>query len=61
MKYTITIECDNAAFDPPAQEVARILRQLADQCERYDSPPQVTLFDINGNRVGKAKPTGKQP
>ena len=53
MKYTITIECDNAAFDPPAHEVARILRTLAHQCNQYDGDlPEVKLFDINGNRVG---------
>lgn len=63
----ITLLVDNAAFgityDDQAQEVGRILRDLADTLEadsryldpRYGQYP--TLRDSNGNRVGSFTPT----
>jgi hypothetical protein len=63
----ITLLVDNAAFgityDDQAQEVSRILRDLADRLEadsryldpRYGQYP--TLNDSNGNRVGSFTPT----
>ena len=49
----LTIEINNTgeAFDQPRQEIARILRELAD---RFDNgnPPEV-LRDYNGNRCGQ--------
>ena len=63
----ITLLVDNAAFgityDDQAQEVGRILRDLADRLEansryldpRYGQYP--TLNDSNGNRVGSFTPT----
>lgn len=63
MKYTIQIDCGNAAFgehlDSAGHEVARILRDLADGIEQRglnDEPRQPR--DFNGNRVGKATVTG---
>ena len=53
--YTVSINTDSAAFsDDPGAEVARILRELADQLEagRFGGPIQ--LRDYNGNTVGKA-------
>ena len=48
----LTIEINNtgAAFDDAPQEIARILRELA---ERFDNgnPPEV-LRDLNGNTCG---------
>jgi len=56
MKLTITIEMDNAAFDPPELEVARILRDVA---QRLDDGQRLSpddwfpaLRDVNGNLVG---------
>jgi hypothetical protein len=56
MKIRIEIATDNAAFaDAPSTEVARILRKLADQYEQNMAIDfGVTLFDVNGNRVGEA-------
>lgn len=60
MKLNITIELDNAAFDPSGSEAARILRELA---ERFDGQhlrwrdPQMVVRDLNGNRCGEAKVT----
>ena len=52
MKFTVEIECDNAAFaDEPYEELARILRELADDIEESCSASH-PLRDINGNRVG---------
>jgi len=57
-KFIVTMNCDNAAFgDEPESltfgcEIARILRDIADQVEcGYAMAP---LYDINGNRVGTA-------
>lgn len=56
MTITITIQCDNAAFDDghAGAEVARILRKLAarvdgDSLSDYCGS---SLHDINGNKVG---------
>ena len=47
----IEIATDNAAFKPNGRvEVARILRELADEIERGKIP--TTLRDVNGNLVG---------
>lgn len=68
MRFKLEIECDNAAFDLPADdvvgdeccnEVARILRHVASELtsETGGGPPDaytVILRDINGNKVGKA-------
>lgn len=56
MKITITIHCDNAAFDgAPEVEVYRILTSVAQRClqnsvQDLDGRP---LQDINGNSVGR--------
>ena len=56
MKYTITITCDNAAFeDDPGAEVARILRELAKRCEYEGHAAPAILRDTNGNKVGQAE------
>lgn len=55
MRVTITFSCDGAAFDEPATEIARILREIAKRAERGDDAPApgLSVFDINGNRVGQ--------
>jgi hypothetical protein len=59
--FTITIECNNAAFDGDAcgEEVARILRELASDLDGGDVEDDATffLFDLNGNRCGDAEMT----
>jgi len=59
MKATISIEMDNAAFDPHGAELARILRELADRVEgRATADGQsYNLRDANGNRVGELSVT----
>ncbi|KXS55004.1 MAG: hypothetical protein AWU57_600 [Marinobacter sp. T13-3] len=57
--FTLTIKTDNAAFEEPAQEVARMLRELADRIDRDSELPDVLpLRDLNGNRVGQAETDG---
>lgn len=61
MKLTITIDCNNAAFEDEnlGPEIAHILTELA---ERYDGPLGVfeigtapwNLHDANGNHCGEA-------
>ena len=50
----LKINTDNQAFDQEGQEVARILRGLADQVEHLDKLQecQLPLRDLNGNTVG---------
>lgn len=55
-KFTLTIECDNAAFEDAAgAEVARILRDAADDLDSHmmQEASHANLYDINGNTVGK--------
>ena len=50
----IKINTENQAFDQEGQEVARILRGLADQVDHLDKLQecQLPLRDLNGNTVG---------
>jgi hypothetical protein len=48
--FALTIDAENAAFEPePGPEVARILREIADELTSQDSG---SAMDINGNTVG---------
>jgi hypothetical protein len=56
MKFTLEIDCDNAAFeDEMASEIARILRTTAKRVA--DGEDDMRLRDVNGNTVGYAKVT----
>ena len=61
MKFIVEIDCDNAAFmnDDSApvngQELARILRDIADKAENGQNVDGITLRDINGNSVGMSQ------
>ena len=50
----LKLETDNQAFDQEGQEVARILRLLADRLENLDKLQecQLPLRDVNGHNVG---------
>jgi hypothetical protein len=60
MKFTVNIECSNDAFagGNMEEEVSRILGELSAKLavtyigssQEFDIP----LFDLNGNKVGKA-------
>ena len=53
-KFTVFIRTGNDAFQPDTrEEIARILRELADKVESGGIPPH-TLKDYNGNTVGTA-------
>ena len=62
MTLTITIKCDNAAFDNAGDEVSRILRNFANtigvrgiwEREHLDELEGM-LFDYNGNNVGSVE------
>lgn len=62
MRYKLEIEVDNAAFDDGNTgmmfELSRILHNHADEItdSAFDGVPR-TLYDINGNRVGRASMT----
>jgi hypothetical protein len=47
---TIQINNSGSAFDEPREEIARILRSIADTIENGGAV--LTLVDINGNKCG---------
>ena len=60
MKFTITMDCNNAAFDgSPEDECARIIRdELLPRV--HCSLAKMFLHDVNGNVVGYAAFTGRR-
>ena len=57
MRYTLTVEMDNVAFDnDPGSELARILREAANRVEGFGFQHKdhaSPLRDVNGNKVGQ--------
>lgn len=55
--FTLTIRCDNAAFEPsPEAELTRILHEWADKIESGEWIEKYrTVRDANGNDVGRIK------
>jgi hypothetical protein len=52
VKFRLTIDCDNAAFDPdPAEEVSRILEGLV-EVVFVDRDYKHHVMDTNGNTCG---------
>jgi hypothetical protein len=56
-KFELNINCRDDAFQPDARpEVARILRDIADQLDRGETAAFYrTILDINVNDVGRFK------
>jgi hypothetical protein len=55
--FKFTIETRNAAFEDMGNEIARILRKLADKVEESELnefDAKFSLMDYNGNKVGTA-------
>ena len=49
--FKLKFETDNAAFESSTgDEAARILRQIAERLENYDTDGAV--MDANGNKIG---------
>ena len=55
MNFHLNLACDNAAFDDGncSAEIARILRDVADQIEEGILGKARDIRDINGNTVGQ--------
>lgn len=54
MRFTLTIDCGNAAFgDDPQAEIGIILEWAALRIHNMSLGESVPLRDTNGNRVGK--------
>lgn len=54
--FTLKFKCDNASFDlEPGAEIARILRDIAEQVESERTIGEIAgrATDINGNGVGE--------
>lgn len=60
MKCVITVNMDNASFEEPSEEIARILRGLAHRIETDQQCESRKIYDLNGNAVGTIKFTGKK-
>lgn len=59
MQLTITINMENAAFEPrPAHEALRILREARPKITKaiFEAGFEV-LLDVNGNKVGEIEVT----
>jgi len=57
LEFRLNVHADSAAFDGDDRnrETARILRDVADRLDSGEPFEMfVSLFDINGNRVGSA-------
>jgi hypothetical protein len=52
MKLVVEVNCDNAAFEDYPDELARILRKLADRLDGC-APVSGKLRDTHGNTVGR--------
>lgn len=56
MKMRIEFDCDNAAFDDMQSEIARILREIAEDVARSEAYDLRGVYshvnDVNGNKVG---------
>ena len=55
-EFILRISTGNAAFDDDARgEIARILRFVADRCDRCEVAQghDMPLYDTNGNKVGR--------
>jgi hypothetical protein len=60
MGFNLAIHTENAAFDEDAlaPEVARILREIAARLDGWDGYDKYqTVFDSNGNDVGRFRLT----
>jgi len=51
MEFTVKIKCDNDAFKYGPEEVARLLRIIANRVE-YENAQSGQVADDNGNAVG---------
>ncbi len=61
IQFKIAMKCNTAPFkDAPATEVARILRGLADRCER-EGLDNFLLEDREGKFIGETRLIGRQP
>lgn len=53
-RFTLTIECENTAFEPtPGSELGAILGRLAEELQADAISGDGSLYDSNGNRVGR--------
>lgn len=63
MQLNLTIQMDNAAFEPPhtGAEISRIFSELSVQFREWsnqrftlmqETGDQIPIHDVNGNRVG---------
>lgn len=61
--FKLVIGTDNAAFEPqPTTEIVRILREVANKIEREEQDlfPSRTVYDVNGNDVGRYSHKGAE-
>lgn len=54
MRFNLTINTDSAAFDDDCgNEIARILREVADRMEEDSAVIRGIIRDFNGNKCGE--------
>ena len=53
MKFTLSFDCDNAAFDDDLNAaIAKVLRHVANTVADHDCGMSRVIRDRNGNRIG---------
>jgi hypothetical protein len=54
MQFVLSLKMSGAAFDDPAAETARLLREAAEQVDAAGAVvgTRAVLMDVNGNRCG---------
>ena len=52
MVFSLTIECDKAAFEDDPDQLAKLLRQVADRVDDGQRQQSGSVRDANGNKVG---------
>lgn len=53
MKFELSFDCDNAAFDDDLNAaIAKVLRHVARTVEDHNVGMSRTILDRNGNRIG---------
>lgn len=52
MKFIITINCDNAAFENREERTEELQRILKEISKRLPEERSGKVFDINGNKIG---------
>ena len=61
MRFTLEIQCDNAAFDDLREEISRILAEASERVLAETTVRTFVVRDGNGNTVGRGSIVDDDP